>query len=54
MTGNEKKILLLSPCWYLFIVVSGNNYIPKGINGNTLYCQIPLVTIPFLDFIMIQ
>ena len=37
MTGNEKKILLLSPCWYLFIVVSGNNYLPKGINGNTLY-----------------
>ena len=35
MTVSEKRSLL-SPDWYLFIVVSGNKYLPKGNNGNIL------------------
>ena len=59
------KISLLSLVWYLFIVLSYNRYLPRGSNGNTLCITstgnifiarwvIPLVTIPFLDYVMIQ
>ena len=54
---------LLSVGWYLFRVVSGNRYLPRG--SNALYITstsnvsvvtwaIPLVTIPLLDLVTIQ
>ena len=56
---------LLPVDWYLFRVVSGNRYLPRGSNENTLYITstgnvsvsrwvITLVTIPLLDFVMIH
>ena len=61
----KKKFLLLSLGWYLFSVVSGNRYLPRGGNGNALCITstgnifvtrwvIPLVTIALLDFVMIH
>ena len=61
-----KKILsLLLVGWYLFRVMSGNRYLPRDSNENTLCITstgnvfvaswvIPLVTIPLLDFVMIH
>ena len=54
---------LLSVGWYLFRVVSGNRYLPRGSNEYALYIistgnvsvarwVIPLVTIPLLDLVM--
>ena len=51
--------------WYLFRVVTGNRYLPRGSNKNALYITstgnlsvaswvIPLVTIPLLDLVMIH
>ena len=56
---------LLSIGWYLFRVVTGNRYLPRCSNENTLYITstgnvsvarwvIPLVTILFLDLVMIH
>ena len=56
---------LLSAGWYLFRVVSGNRYLPRGSNENTLCITstgnvsvgrwvIPLVTILLLDLVMIH
>ena len=54
---------LLSVGWYLFIVVSGNRYLPRSSNGNALCITgnvsvarwvIPLITIPLLDLVMIH
>ena len=61
----KKNFPLLSVDWYLFRVVSGNRYLPRDSNENTLdiTCTgnasvsrwvIPLVTIPLLDFVMIH
>ena len=61
----RKNFPLLSVDWYLFRVVSGNRYLPRGSNDNALYITttgnisisrwlIPLVTIPFLNFVMIH
>ena len=56
---------LLFVGWYLFIVVSGNRYLPRGSNKKT-FCitsignvsiarwVIPLVTILLLDLVMIH
>ena len=61
-----KKIFpILSLGWYLFTLVSDNEYQTRGSNGNALSVAtygnvsvtnlvIPLVTIPFLDFVMIR
>ena len=61
-----KKIFpLLSLGWYLFTVVYHNRYLTRGSNGNACSVTmngnvsaaiwvIPLVTIPFLDFVMIH
>ena len=54
----KKNFPLHSADWYLFRVVSGNRYLPRGSNENALYITstgnasvsrwvIPLVTIPF-------
>ena len=54
---------LLSVAWYLFRMVSGNRYLPRGSNEYVLYITstgnvsvarwvIPLVTIPLLDLVM--
>ena len=51
--------------WYLFSVVSGNRHQTTGSNGNALGITttgnvfvarwvLPLVTRPFLDFVMIH
>ena len=56
---------LLSVGWYLFRVVTGNRYLPRGSNENTLCITstgnvsvarwvIPLVTILLLDLVMIH
>ena len=56
---------LLSVVWYLFRVVSGNRYLPRGSNENTLCITstgnvsvarwaISPVTILFLDLVMIH
>ena len=61
----KKKFPLLSLGWYPFRVVSHNEYLTRGsygnahsitINGNVYAASwvIPLVTIPFLDFVMIH
>ena len=61
----EKNFPLLSVGWYLFRMMSGNRYLPRGSNENALYITntgnvfvarwvIPLVNIPLLDFIMIH
>ena len=61
----KKNFRLLSVDWYLFRVVSGNRYLPRGSNENALYITctgnvsvsrwvIPLVTLPLLDFVMIH
>ena len=61
----KQNFPLLSVDWYLFRVVSGNRYLPRDSNENTLYITctgnasvsrwvIPLVTIPLLDFVMIH
>ena len=53
---------LLSLGWCLFTVVSYKEYLPRGNNGNALYFTtngsvsiagwvIPVVTIPYLDFV---
>ena len=61
-----KKIFpLLSLGWFLFTVVSHNGYLARGSNGNAHSITtngnvsvsswvIPLVTIPFLVFVMIH
>ena len=59
----KKNFPLLSVGWYLFRMMSGNRYLPRGSNENTLYITntgnvfvakwvIPLVNIPLLDFII--
>ena len=52
---------LLPVDWYLFRVVSGNRYLPRGSNENTVYITSTgnvsvsrWVTIPLLDFVMIH
>ena len=61
----NKKFLRLSLGWYLFRVMSGNRYLPRGSNENTLYststgnvffarCLINLVTLPLLESLMIH
>ena len=61
----KNKFPLLSLIWYLFKVVSGNRYQTRGSNGNALSITttgdifvaswvLPLVTRPFLDFVMIH
>ena len=56
----KKKFPLLSLGWYLFSVVSGNRYLPRGSNGNALCITstgnifvtryvLPLVTITIMD-----
>ena len=61
----KNDIPLLSAGWYLFRVVSGNRYIPRGSNENALCITsisnvfiaswvIPLVTILILDLAMIH
>ena len=56
---------LLSVGWYLFRVVTGNRYLPRGSNKNALYITstsnvsvarwvIPFVTIPLLDLVTIH
>ena len=56
---------LLSLGWYLFAVVSHNGHLTRGSNGNAHSITmngnvavaswvIPLVTIPFVDFVMIR
>ena len=61
----KKNSPLLSVGRYLFGVVTGNRYLPRGSNGNALYITdtgnvlvarrvIHLVTIPLMDFVMIH
>ena len=61
----KRNFPLLSVGWYLFGVVSGNRYLPRGSNENTLCITntgnvsvarwvIPLVTILLLDLVMIH
>ena len=61
----KKNFSLLLVGWYVFRVMSGNRYLPRDSNGNTLCITstgnvfvaswvIPLVTIPLLDFVMIH
>ena len=61
----KKNFPLLSIVWYLFRVASGNRYLPRGSNENTLCTTrtgnvyvarwvIPLVTILLLDLVMIH
>ena len=61
----KKIFLLLSLGWYLFTMVSCNSYLTQGsngkahsitTNGNVSVASwiIPLVTIPFLDFVKIH
>ena len=61
----KKNFPLLLVSWYLFRVVSGNRHLPRDSNENALCITIidnvfvarwvvPLVTIPLLDFVMIQ
>ena len=61
----KSNFLLLSVGWYLFRVVTGNRYLPRGSNENTLCINstgkvsvarrvIPLVTILLLDLVMIH
>ena len=56
----KNKFPLLSVDWYLFRVVTGNRYLPRGSKENALYITItgnvsisrwviPLVSIPLLD-----
>ena len=56
---------LLPVDWYMFRVVTGNRYLPRGSNENALFITntgnvsvsrwvITLVTIPLLDFVMIN
>ena len=58
-----KFFTLLPVDWYLFQVVTGNSYLPRGSNENALFITgkvsvsrwvITLVTIPLLDFVMIH
>ena len=61
----KKNFLLLPVDWYLFQVVTGNRYLPRGSYENALFItgtgnvfvskwEITLVTIPLLDFVMIH
>ena len=64
----KKNFPLLPVDWYLFQVVTGNRYLPRGSNQNALFIisiistgnvsvsrwVINLVTIPLLDFVMIH
>ena len=61
----KKNFPLLPIDWYLFQVVTGNRYIPRGSNENSLFINstgnvsvtrwvITLVTILLLDFVMIH
>ena len=61
----KKNFPLLPIDWYLFQVVIGNRYIPRGSNENSLFINstgnvsvtrwvITLVTILLLDFVMIH
>ena len=61
----KKNFRLLPVDWYLFRVMTGNRYLPRGSNENTLcikstgYISVStwvtiLVTIPLLDFVMIH
>ena len=61
-----KKNFPLQPIdWYLFRVVTGNRYLPRGSNENALFITstgnvsvsiwvLTLVTIPLLNFVMIH
>ena len=60
----KKNFPLLLVDWYLFRVVTGKRYLPRGSNENALFITstgnvsvsrwvITLVTIPLLDFAMI-
>ena len=61
----KENFPLLPVDWYLFSVVTGNRYLPRSSNENALFITstgnvsvsrwvITLVTIPLLDFVMIQ
>ena len=61
----KKEMPSLYLGWYVFSVVSGNRYLPRGSNGNALCITttgivfiaryvIPLAPILFLDYRMIQ
>ena len=61
----KKNCQLLPVDWYLFQVVTGNRYLPRGSNENALFITstgnvsatrwvIPLVTILILDFVIIH
>ena len=61
----KKNFPLLSVSWYLFQVMTGNRWVPRGSNENTLFITsignesvsrwvITLVTILLLDFVMIH
>ena len=61
----KRNFPLLSVGWYLFAVVNGNRYLPRGNNENALFITstgnvfvaswlIPLVTVPLLDLVMIH
>ena len=61
----KRNLPLLPVDWYLFRVMTGNRYLPRGSNENALFMTstgnvsvsrwlITLATIPLLDFVMIQ
>ena len=61
----KKNFPLLPVDWYVFRVVTGNRYLPRGSNENALFITstgnvsvsrwvLTLVTIPLLDFVMIH
>ena len=61
----KRNFPLLPVDWYLFGVVTGNRYLPRGSNGNALFITntsnvsvrrwvLTLATIPLLDFVMIH
>ena len=61
----KKNFPLIPVDWFLFQVVTGNRYLPRGSNENALFIistgnvsvsrwVINLVTIPLLDFVMIH
>ena len=61
----KKNFPLLPVDWYVFQVVTGNRYLPRGSNENALFITstgnvsvsrwvLTLVTIPLLDFVMIH
>ena len=61
----KKNVPLITVDWYLFRVVTGNRYLPRGSNEHAIIKTIngnvsvstwvkTLVTIPLLDFVMIH